>query len=96
MTISTTAAHAVGAMSAGAYIVSSKGPKGNMDIDLHQLIWDGRWTALEMLWHAVVVNITTHWWFGPLLTVLVIAAGWKKIARFGVYVARTFGQSQGG
>jgi hypothetical protein len=28
-----------------------------MDIYWHQLIWDGRWTALELLWNAVVVNV---------------------------------------
>jgi hypothetical protein len=32
-----------------------------MDIDWHQLIWDGRSTALETLWNAVVVKVTTHW-----------------------------------
>ncbi|RZT64379.1 hypothetical protein EV140_0628 [Microcella alkaliphila] len=67
-----------------------------MDIDWHQLIWDGRWTALEMLWNAVIVNVTTHWWFGPLLAVILISAGWKKIARFGFYVARVFGHASGG
>jgi hypothetical protein len=67
-----------------------------MDIYWHQLIWDGRWTALELLWNAVVVNVITHWWFGPLLAVIVISAGWKKIARFGAYAARTLGQSHGG
>jgi len=67
-----------------------------MDIDWHQLIWDGRQTALEMLWNAVVVNVTMHWWFGPLLAAVVISAGWKKIARFGLYLARVFGHSNGG
>jgi hypothetical protein len=67
-----------------------------MDIDLRQLIWEGRWAALELLWNAVVVNVTTHWWFGPLLAIIVISAGWKKIARFGAYIARAFGQSHGG
>jgi hypothetical protein len=67
-----------------------------VDIDWHQLIWDGRWTAIEMIWNAVVVNVTTHWWFGPLLTVIVVSAGWKKLARLGAYVAKTFGQSHGG
>lgn len=67
-----------------------------MDIDWHQLIWDGRWTALEMLWNAVVINMTTYWWFGPLLIAVVISAGWKKIARCGLYVARVFANSNGG
>lgn len=66
-----------------------------MDIDWHQLMWDERWTALEMLWNAVVINVTTHWWFGPLLAVIVISAGWKKIARFSRYVARVFGHASG-
>lgn len=67
-----------------------------MDIDWQQLIWDGRALGLEMLWNAVVVNVTTHWLFGPLLALIVISAGWKKIARFGLYVARVFGNANSG
>jgi hypothetical protein len=31
-----------------------------MDIDWHQLIWDGRWAALEIFWNAVLVNVAAH------------------------------------
>jgi hypothetical protein len=65
-----------------------------MDIDWQQLIWDGRWLALEMLWNAVIVNVTAHWWVGPLLLVLVISAGRKALGRFSAYVARVFGHTQ--
>jgi hypothetical protein len=43
---------------------------GEMDINWRELIWEGRWTAIEMLSNAVVINITTHWCFGPLLLVI--------------------------
>lgn len=49
-----------------------------------------------MLWNAVVVNVTTHWWFSPLLAVIVISAGWKTIARYGFHVARVFGHASSG
>lgn len=52
--------------------------KGTMGIDGRQLMGDSRWTAHEILWNAVVVNVTTHWWFGPLLVSILISAGWKK------------------
>lgn len=61
-----------------------------MEIDWIQLLWDGRWTALEMFGHALWVNVQTHWWFAPLLLVILISAGWKGIARLTAYVARVF------
>lgn len=67
-----------------------------MDIDCRGLIWEGRWTALEMLWNAVVINVTNYWWFGPLLLVIMMSTRWKELARFGAYVARAFAHSQGG
>lgn len=66
-----------------------------MNIDWYQLLWDGRWTALEILWSAVVVSVTSHWWFGPLLLVIVLCAGWTAVRRFGAYVARVFGHTHG-
>lgn len=70
--------------------------KGTMGIDGRQLMGDSRWTAHEILWNAVVVNVTTHWWFGPLLVSILISAGWKKVTRFGAYVSRAFGHTDGG
>lgn len=66
-----------------------------MGLDWHQFIWDSRWTALEMLWSATLANIAMHWWFGPLLAVLIVATGWKGIRRLGLYVARVFGHTHG-
>lgn len=66
-----------------------------MEIDWHEIIWDGRRMALEMLWNAVVVNISAYWWFGPLVLAIVVSAGWKKIGRFGAYVARVLGHTNG-
>lgn len=64
-----------------------------MEIDWQQLIWDGRWTALEMLWNAVLFNIAMHWWFGPLFAIVVIGTGLKGIIRFAAYIARVFGHT---
>lgn len=61
-----------------------------MNIDWSALIWQGRWTALEIFWNAVLVNIATHWWFGPLLLLMAIAAGAKGLARLVAYVAKVF------
>jgi hypothetical protein len=66
-----------------------------VNIDWHQLVWDDRWTALEILWNAVVVAATTHWWFGPLLAAIVLGTSRKALLRFGVHIARTFGQAHG-
>ena len=46
-----------------------------MDIDWSQLAWQGRLTALEILLNAILLNIATHWWYAPLLLILVLAAG---------------------
>ncbi|MDR6907787.1 hypothetical protein J2X63_003495 [Agromyces sp. 3263] len=61
-----------------------------MDIDWSQLVWQGRWTALEIFWNAILLNIATQWWFAPLLVMLVLAAGWKAVLRLVAYVARVF------
>ena len=61
-----------------------------MEIDWSTLIWQGRWSALEMFWSAIIVDVGTYWWFGPLLLVLILAAGWKAVARFAIYVAKVF------
>lgn len=61
-----------------------------MEIDWLGLIWESRWTAFEILWNAVLVNIATYWWFGPLLVVALIVAGWNAISRLGLHVAKVF------
>ena len=66
-----------------------------MDINWSELIWQGRWDALGILWNAILIDIASHWWFGPLLLMVVVAAGWKGIARLGAYVARVFIHTHG-
>lgn len=61
-----------------------------MEIDWLGLIWESRGTALEILWSAILMNIATHWWFGPLLFVLLLAAGWRALVRLALYVGRVF------
>jgi hypothetical protein len=53
-------------------------------------MWDARWTALEALWNAILLNATTYWWFGPLVLLLAALASWRKIVRLGALVTRTF------
>ncbi len=59
-----------------------------MNIDWIHLMWQGRWEALVMIWNAIVTDIQTIWWFGPLLIVLMIAAGRKGIVRLASYIVR--------
>lgn len=66
-----------------------------MDINWVHLIWQGRWEALVMIWHAIVTDVQSIWWFGPLLIVILIAAGRKGIVRLVSYVARVFIHTHG-
>ena len=66
-----------------------------MNIDWSHLMWQGRWDALVMTWNAVVHDVLTIWWFGPLLVILLIVGGRKGLFRFVSYVARVFVHSHG-
>lgn len=66
-----------------------------MNIDWSQLLWQGRWDGLVIIWNAVVIDVTAYWWFGPLLFVLLLAAGRKGIFRLATYVARVFVHTHG-
>jgi hypothetical protein len=46
-----------------------------MDIDWSQLRREGRWNALAMIWNAILMNVAGHWWFGPLVLVLLRPEG---------------------
>lgn len=61
-----------------------------MNIDWSQLMWQGRWDGLVLIWNAIVTDVLTIWWFGPLLLILLFAAGRKGIFRLVSYVARAF------
>jgi hypothetical protein len=61
-----------------------------MNIDWSHMIWQGRWDALVLFWNAAVTDATTIWWFGPLLLILLISAGRKKLVRLMSYVVRVF------
>lgn len=66
-----------------------------MSIDWLHLMWQGRWDAVVMIWNAVVIDVRTVWWFGPLLVVLLIVAGRKGIVRLAAYVAKVFVHTHG-
>lgn len=61
-----------------------------MNVDWSHVLWQGRWEGLVLLWTAICTDAHEIWWFGPLLIVLVIAAGLKGILRLGAYVAKVF------
>ncbi len=61
-----------------------------MNFDWSELVRQGRWDALAIIWNAIVVNVTAYWWFGPLLIVLLVTAGRRGILRLIAYVARAF------
>jgi hypothetical protein len=64
--------------------------RDDVNLDWPQLMWKARWDALAMIWNAIVNDVAAHWWFGPLLLVLVIAAGRKGMFRLAAYIARVF------
>jgi hypothetical protein len=59
------------------------------------LLWEARWDAVVMLGQAILNNIVTYWWFGPLLLVIAITAtrrAWLRLLRFiGVPFLRSHG-----
>ncbi len=61
-----------------------------MNIDWLHLLQQGRWDALVMLWHGVLIDAQTYWWFGPLLIVIAIVIGRKGLLRLLSYVAKVF------
>lgn len=66
-----------------------------MNIDWLHLMWQGRWDGLVMIGHALVTDVQTIWWFGPLLLVIVIAAGRKGVLRLASYVLKVFVHTHG-
>lgn len=66
-----------------------------MDIDWLHLMWQGRWEALVLIWHALVTDAQTFWWFGPLIIVVVIAGGRKGVLRLATYVLKVFVHTHG-
>lgn len=66
-----------------------------MDIEWSHLLWQGRWDGLVMLWQAIIADVQTFWWFGPLLVVLIVAAGRKGVVRLVAYLAKVFVHTHG-
>jgi hypothetical protein len=66
-----------------------------VNIDWSHLIWEGRWQALVIYWHALVTDVRTLWWFGPLLVLVVATAGKKRMLRVVKAVAGVFIHTHG-
>lgn len=52
---------------------------------VRDLIWEARWDAIVMVGRALWVDIVSFWWFGPLLLIVLLAAGrkaWLRLIRF--------------
>ena len=61
-----------------------------MNVDWSHLIWQGRWQGLVIVWHSIVTDVQTIWWFWPLLVGLLLMTGRKGLLRLAAYVARVF------
>ena len=66
-----------------------------MNIDWSQVMWQGRWEALVIIWNAIVTDVQSIWWFGPLLLLLLITASRKGLLRLGAYVLKVFVHTHG-
>ena len=66
-----------------------------MTIDWVHMMWEGRWQALVMIWNAVVTDVRSIWWFGPLLLLLLVAAGRKGLPRLAAYVVKVLVHTHG-
>lgn len=66
-----------------------------MEINWSELIWQGRLDGLGILWDAILINVATYWWFGPLMGLLIVAAGWKGVTKLAAYIARVFAHTHG-
>lgn len=63
---------------------------------IRELIWQARRDGLVMIFDALVTNVTTHWWFGPLLLVILLTLtgkAWFKLLR---YLGGTFARGYSG
>lgn len=48
-------------------------------------VWEGRWLGVELLARALWANVLEHWWFGPLLLLVLLTAtrkAWARLMRF--------------
>ena len=63
---------------------------------LRDLMWEGRWDALVMIFNALVTNVTTYWWFGPLLLLIAVTASRRAWLRLIRYIGITFARSHAG
>ena len=61
-----------------------------VNVDWLHLIWQGRWDALVMIWHAIITDSLTFWWFGPLMLLMIIAIGRKGLLRLASQIARVW------
>ena len=57
---------------------------------LRDLMWEGRWDALVMVFNALATNVTPYWWFGPLLVLISVTASRRAWLRLLRYVGVTF------
>lgn len=62
---------------------------------LRDLMWEGRWDGIVLLWQALVTNVVTHWWFGPLLALMCITASRRAWWRLFKYVGSVFVRTHG-
>jgi hypothetical protein len=53
-------------------------------LQLRELMWEARWDAVVMIVQSILTNVASHWWFGPLMVFIGVAASrraWLRLLR---------------
>ena len=61
-----------------------------MNIDWMHVIWEGRWQAIVLFAHGLLYDLSTIWWFGPLLVLCALGLGTKGMLRLAKYIGSVF------
>lgn len=57
---------------------------------LRDMMWEARWDGLVIIGQALWTNVLTHWWFGPLLLLIIATLSRKAWMRLARYIGTTF------
>lgn len=63
---------------------------------LRDLMWEVRWDGVVMFGQAIMTNVATYWWFGPMLVLIAVTASRRAWLRLIRYVGITFVRSHAG
>ncbi len=52
---------------------------------IRDLAWEARWDAIVLVAQAIWLNLLAHWWFGPMILVILMTSSrkaWLRLIRF--------------